>query len=79
MINYSNYFKKTINSENLDEYRRKSGKHNLSLHFDGKQSWGEGYVIDYGGRVGGIRPTIALNEIAKPLYKTAQSTNQKSF
>jgi len=52
MINYTNYFKKTINSENLIEYRKESGKHNLSLHFDGKKSWGEGFVLDYGGRIG---------------------------
>ena len=52
MINYTNYFKQTINSENLIEYRKESGKHNLSLHFDGKKSWGEGFVLDYGGRIG---------------------------
>ena len=33
----------------------------------------------YGGEKGVIRPTVALNKLAKPLYKTENLDNQKSF
>jgi SAM-dependent methyltransferase len=52
MINYSNYFEKTINVKDFDEYRKEIGEYFLAIHFKGKKKWGEGVVLDFGGRIG---------------------------
>lgn len=52
MINYSNYFNTTLGTQEIDTFRKEMGKYFLSIHFNGRTIWGNGIVLDFGGRVG---------------------------